>query len=599
MKLKKAILSLVSVSVLVSNFSFAFAQEYQKGDVDRDGQITANDAAMILLYSINPEYMPFDDEQKELAKVTIGDGPITVDDVLSVLNKSSNADEKLPIEIPETNYEILKIEANPDGYSLTVTLNEPTKEALKTENFLVTCKEAGNEMTVIDAKTKDNKVYVLSTSHYRDNIYNLSVEVSKGVYIDKYFEIRFECPQLTSFSIVRQTEKSADVMFISDESGIFYYLVVPQENVNTFDLEDEITEQYVVDNGTQLFIQNKENSIKIDGLEKDTAYTLYYVAEGLDEKRSVLQSQTISAKPESTNDSFEIIEADGYEYKYFVIKLNKPTDKKLELSNFNITCPANAGLHIGSVESNDNQTYIVRQQQGYKFKDNNTFTVTITFEDGSTVKKAFRVDNTAPYTEGTSTLNRSSEDTAEFIFKLNEGGKVYYKIYDEDDPRLPSGTASMNPNDIFETGEVKDAYYGYNIVKASGVEPYQWFCMAFEDETGNRSVYATRKQIPEKITGEKTSPITGFEVLPYKTSLNKDSSKLIFKLNTSSDKIGSSETIALSGGNIKYKLYLNFNKSENEFSLSLESMEEPLENGNYILSFYLDNKLTFYEFTID
>lgn len=99
MKMKK-ILSLV-LAVLMLMTGFVFANAAEKGDVDADGTVSANDARMALRFSVELETP--DDEQKVLADFD-ENGSITAADARLILRLSvglSTEEPEVPIEKPE------------------------------------------------------------------------------------------------------------------------------------------------------------------------------------------------------------------------------------------------------------------------------------------------------------------------------------------------------------------------------------------------------------------------------------------------------------------------------------------------------------------
>lgn len=196
---------------------------------------------------------------------------------------------------------IKSVECVTNGF-VRVTLNKGTEFALSKSDFSIICTGGGSSMRILNVTTKDNKVYDLTTTYYKDSVYNLQVKID-GKYYDKDFVVRSDCPELTGASVKRVSDTTADFSYDSDAIGTLYYTVVKQgapvlsayESIteqpdtelyakNISSLSNEPTEEYLLTKGKEANMSIGRNKVKLSGLEKNTPYTLYYMGVDTDTK---------------------------------------------------------------------------------------------------------------------------------------------------------------------------------------------------------------------------------------------------------------------------------------------------------------------------
>lgn len=422
---------------------------------------------------------------------------------------------------------IVKVESVTNGL-VRLTLNQASEKAFTIDQIHIICNSGGKDMTILDVSTQDNKVYDIKTSFYDDNTYVLSVLLSDGTLLEKEFVSKYDCAEISSMQMTRTGDGAAELTFVSDAPGTFYYGLSKKEVMRSY-FTEEPTAEALIEQGVKTPMDLHLNTIQIEGLEAQVPYTLYYVAVDTTNRVTPVKSIDIAAEalegPEKNPITIEDAKAyslDGElfdENNYFVFTLSEPTEEALTLEQFQIVCPADGALTLGRLETKDNQTYTVYMKPGYIFKDRNTFKVTITFKDQTVAEKGFYVDVTAPIiTSAKVTATTDTTFTAELV--ADEPGKLYYKILDH----VEQDTSRKDPKEIYETGKVVDLSYGTNILTdLEGLEN-KWFCYATEDQYGNRQSYFGYKQIPQYVAPEEPeqpdeNPVAITEVV-YNSSYN-------------------------------------------------------------------------------
>ena len=375
---------------------------------------------------------------------------------------------------PKTT-KIDKIETVTNGV-IKVYLNNATSKTLDKEAFAISC-PGFNDMTIFSVETptgKDkNKVYTLKTAYYDDKIYTLHITLPSGKTIDKDFESKYDCPLITNQKVRRLSDDVADLSYISDAEGIFYYVLTEDKPSRSFFSSNaNLTVNDILDLGSQSKMKVGSNKVDISNLEKGRSYTIQYVAQDVEGKVTPIKTETISSEVISDSQSSEIqiedikpnkeiIPGDVFASKYwFTFELNKATDKPLNIENFVVTCPKGT-LTLGNVETKDNKTYNVYMKSGHIPFDKTSFTGIITLEDGTTVEKDFYVDLSAPNTLRSS-ISRTTEDAVQLELRFDEGGTIYYSILDH----VSEDTSVKDPSDIYENGTKEDISYGTKIGRA-------------------------------------------------------------------------------------------------------------------------------------
>lgn len=586
MKINKKIFTLSLLLCLLSfNCLNIYANKY--GDINNDGYITAYDAACVMGKVLgNIEFTP---EQEKAAKV-MGNPDITIQDAVEILRKSLDNSYIFPAEITteattETtteatteatteppfegeDYRIESVKSNRNSKVMLV-LNKPTKEPLGKDAFSIICTGGGSNMTIIGVSTNDNIHYEISTAQYKDNTYNIRVTFPDETYLEKDFEVKIDCPYISSVETIRKSDTSATISYTSDEPGSFYYFAEKNSGVK---LSSEITAEEIIQHNNKSDMSIGFNEVNIDGLEKGNSYTLHYVAKNPEDKTTIPDSINISSevKIEEEND-FKIVNVKSYD-RYFDIQLNKPTKTALNGSQFKITCPSNGVLHTENASTTDNINYRLYMNQYYFYKDNNTMTLEITLEDGSIITSKFYADYSAPVVQNKE-ISRTGENTAELIVKVNEAGKLYYIIKDE----VGDSIASKDPNEVFNSPDKKivDINWGANSIPIENVTTGKYVCLVTEDKYGNRLNYYESIQIPEydpSLVPEKKLAIE--KVTVFKDSYFGQVIKVQFNDDMSNKSISTGSGIQLSGPNITGRLsYSDYygNLAKNEFGFTAKT----------------------------
>ncbi len=582
---KKIFILLLSFFLLPFNYLNIFANQY--GDINNDGCITAYDASCVIQNVLkNFEFTP---EQENAAKVT-GNFNITFQDAAEILKKALDNSYVFPVEtltevttetstetsteatteppFEDKGYKIESVKSSRDS-KVILLLNKPTVKPLEAKDFSIICADGGSSMTILGVSTKDNMLYEISTAQYKDNKYNLRVNFADGTYSEKDFEVKIDCPYISSVETIRKSDISATLSYVSDEPGSFYYFL---EKNSAVKLSSEITAEEIIQCNNKSDMLVGPNEININGLEKGCSYTLHYVAKNPEGKTTIPDSINISSeiKIEEEND-FKIVNVKSYD-RYFDIQLNKPTKTVLTGSNFKITCPANGVLHTEEASKTDNINYRLYMNQYYIYKDNNTMTLEITLEDDSIITGKFYADYSAPVVQNKE-ISRTGENTAELIIKVNEAGKLYYIIKDE----VGDSIVAKDPNEIFNSPDKKivDINWGANNIPIENVTTGKYICFVTEDKNGNRLDYYESIQIPEydpSLIPEKKLAIE--KVTVFKDSYFGQVIKVQFNDSMSDKYISTGSDIQLSGPNITGRLsYSKYggNLLKNEYAFIAET----------------------------
>lgn len=430
---------------------------------------------------------------------------------------SSSSDNDRPSR-PE-KLEIERVESVKNGL-VRVTLNRATDTALRQDQFSIICTGGGSDMTIVSVKTTDNRVYDLTTAYYDDNTYQLGITLDDQTLLTYDFVSKYDCPELTSIEAVRTTAEEATFSYVSDTSGTFYWLLVEKPNTRFRRAANgDPTAEEIMASGNQQEMKLHSNTVTLTGLKPDTAYSMYYVAKGIDEKvtpvRLVEIAGTPADKPEASD--IQIKSAAAYaipdagpadELVYFKVVLDKPTAQTLTVDQFKFTCPAQGTMKLKRVETDDNQTYKVYMQNGYMPQSNNHFTCTITFADGKEATHRFFVDLEAPILTGVQ-ITRTDKNMAQVTFKSSEAGEVYWKVMKGSD----FGADNQSPKDpeLVLDGEHRGIeegtqYFDFEIPADMVDEKDIYFCFATEDAAGNVSTTLDYGKIPDKAVDPEPEP---------------------------------------------------------------------------------------------
>lgn len=434
-------------------------------------------------------------------------------------SSSSNNNRPSKPNRPSTpdKLEIERVESVKNGL-VRVTLNRATDTALRQDQFSIICTGGGSDMTIVNVKTTDNRVYDLSTAYYNDNTYQLGILLDDQTLLTYDFVSKYDCPELTSTEAVRTAADEATFSYVSDTSGTFYWIL--QEKPSTRfrrAANGEPTAEEVMASGNQQEMKLHSNTVTLTGLKPDTAYSMYYVAKGIDEKVTPVKLVEIAGTPAEKPEAGEIqivsvtphlIENADFldEHIYFDVQLDKPTKTKLDIKQFRLSCPSDSNMHLGRLESDDNQLYKVYLQAGYMVKDNNNFTFTITFEDGTTASNKFFADLTPPNLSSFN-IKRLKSGKANVQFRASEPGKIYWKVLEGKD--FGAGDTGVKDPALVLDGTEQEIYEGQQALEIAFPDLSDktglYFCFVSEDTTGNQSGFWYEK-IPDKAVEPEPEP---------------------------------------------------------------------------------------------
>lgn len=444
---------------------------------------------------------------------------IKIDSTSSQISNSSGSSNSNNSSSNQTQKpKIVSVESVKNGL-VRFTLDKKFDGTLTKDMISILCTTGGSDMTVLNVKTSDNIVFDVTTAYYKDNTYSLGITFPDRTLIEKEFEVRSLAPTISSMKVNRESANAANILYISDTPGKFYYILKENNNARVR-RNAEITEEYVVKNGTTISMKAGGNTINISNLKKDKAYTMYYVAEDLGGNRTVLKQTSITAKFETDVPAINILNAEGFfknngffgENYWFEFEISQTTPLKLE--DISIICPADGKLTLGRLETTNNKIYKVYMKRGYVPSSDNTYTLNIKFADGSVAKKDFFVDFNAPSITKTA-IKRLSENSAEVTFNSNEAGSLYYKVLPKTE--VPQDTSPKDPNKIIKDGTKVKLYEGGNTITLDNIATKDvMFCFVSEDAKGNIMAYYDYEKIPNNVQApEKPNPENGikFEIL--------------------------------------------------------------------------------------
>lgn len=397
---------------------------------------------------------------------------------------------------------IVSVESVKNGL-VRFKLDKPFDGILTKDMISIICTSGGSDMTVLNVNTSDNITFDVTTAYYKDNSYSLGITFKDGTIIEKAFEVRALAPVISSVKVERNSNEKANVLYVSDTPGKFYYILKENANTRTFS-SSEITEDEVVKNGNALNMSRGGNSIEITNLQKYIGYTMYYVAEDFGGNRTTLKQVDIPTKADIPESNVQILNAEGFyenkgffeENHWFKFKLSEPVE--LELKDFSISCPTDGKLTLGRLETEDNINYTIYMKKGYVPSSDNTYTVDINLPDGNTITKSFFVDFVEPIISGLKAV-RIAEDKAEITFNSDEAGILYWKVLPLED--VPQDTSPKDPSVIMNGGTKSPLYAAGNKVTLEEIGAKdQVFCYVSQDEKRNFMEYYGYIKIPNDIT---------------------------------------------------------------------------------------------------
>lgn len=424
-------------------------------------------------------------------------------------------EEELPDDKPSVpdsqRYRITSIQSKPA--EVLFSLNLPTEQPLTKENIKILCNGSGKDMTIVNVYTKDNQNYTVTTAYYADNEYFLSIQLADGSMINKTFTTSLLAPQLEKPFVEWSGENSVEITYVSDAAGSLYYLVQPvaAQTRNLWEEQEEPTVDQLKAKGTQLEMKVQSNRFTIDELDAGTAYTLYYLAVDNFDRTSQIYTASIPAKTEQPekseitivdmviNSNINIDEVSVHHS--FDITLSEAPQEELTLDQFSVTCPQESDIKLGKLTKRSDTEYRVEIAPNRILKDNNNYTLTITFADGSTASKKAFLDYSAPEINSVK-LNRTSETTAEVSFFSDTDGILYWKVLNQKE--IPQDTSPKEPEVIINGGNRVDIIgQTTNVLELENLtDETQYFCFVSEDEYGNRMNFYDYEKIPTYVAPE-------------------------------------------------------------------------------------------------
>ena len=534
-------------------------------------------------------------------------------------------EEELPQEKPEDKpsvpdsqrYRITSIQSKPA--EVLFSLNLPTEQPLTKENIKILCNGSGKDMTIVNVYTKDNQNYTVTTAYYADNEYFLSIQLADGSMINKTFTVSLLAPQLEKPFVEWSGENSVEITYVSDAAGSLYYLVQPvaAQTRNLWEEQEEPTADQLKAKGTQLEMKVQSNRFTIDNLDARTAYTLYYLAVDNFDRTSQIYTASIPAKTEQPekseitivdmviNSNINIDEVSVHHS--FDITLSEAPQEELTLDQFFVTCPL-GDIELGKLTKRSDTEYRVEVAPYTILKDNNTYTLTITFADGSTASKKAFLDYSAPEINSVK-LNRTSETTAEVSFFSDTDGILYWKVLNQKE--IPQDTSPKLPEKIIEGGNRVDIIgQTTNVLELENLtDETQYFCFVSEDEYGNRMNFYDYEKIPTYVAPEPpVQPEDTFNI----ASLRVEKDTLfplgeVHYLYLSFDEEGIAGQIELSDITIR-GMGVSLNGDKGFFTKSVDSdnpqrmyfyTRKLLAAGDYTITINLNGKTASKDFTIE
>lgn len=438
-------------------------------------------------------------------------------------------EEELPDDKPSVpdsqRYRITSIQSKPA--EVLFSLNLPTEQPLTKDDIAILCNGSGKDMTIVNVYTKDNQNYTVTTAYYADNEYFLSIQLADGSMINKTFTVSLLAPQLEKPFVEWSGENSVEITYVSDAAGSLYYLVQPvaAQTRNLWEEQEEPTVDQLKAKGTQLEMKVQSNRFTIDELDAGTAYTLYYLAVDNFDRTSQIYTASIPAKTEQPEKS-EItivdmvinsnINTDEVSVHHsFDITLSEAPQEELTLDQFSVTCPQESDIKLGKLTKRSDTEYRVEIAPNRILKDNNNYTLTITFADGSTASKKAFLDYSAPEINSVK-LNRTSETTAEVSFFSDTDGILYWKVLDKSE--IPQDTSPKEPEVIINGGNRVDIIgQTTNVLELENLtDETQYFCFVSEDEYGNRMNFYDYEKIPTYVAPEPpVQPEDTFQIVSF------------------------------------------------------------------------------------
>lgn len=404
---------------------------------------------------------------------------------------------------------------------MIVTLEKATTQPLAVEDMRIIC-HGGKEMTLLSAKTEDNRVYEVSTSVFaKDDTYTFSMEIAPGKIISKYFSYKVDCPTVSDATVLRSEATRAEFdLFDVDEGGYVYVYLPGHTQVSR--AAEEIPSVDTVKKGYRKEMKTGFNKVLISGLEEGISYSLYYVMEAHDGRTSdVLGPITVSGNVQedpNISSEYQIVSVGEKPKNTITVELNKAPAEELTLDNFSFICPTGSPITTDKAQlfvSEDRKVYTIVIPENYGHKDNQ-YIAKVTFSDGTVAKKSFVVEYNPPrITE--QKVERISETSFRYSFVSDESGTLYYGTYNFNgsynwENNTPTGNQLVG-------GEIASSqiqmHSGYNQVEISynGTDK-DYFALPV-DVYGNYAGYTEHDKIPAYVPQVPEEPKLAIESIFY------------------------------------------------------------------------------------
>lgn len=433
-----------------------------------------------------------------------------------------NGNNQVEVEVGEeilTN-SIVSVEVR--GMSrMIVTLEKATTQPLAVEDMRIIC-HGGKEMTLLSAKTEDNRVYEVSTSVFaKDDTYTFSMEIAPGKIISKYFSYKVDCPTVSDATVLRSEATRAEFDLFDVDEGGYVYVYLPGHTQVSRGAE-EIPSVDTVKKGYRKEMKTGFNKVLISGLEEGISYSLYYVMEAHDGRTSdVLGPITVSGNVQedpNISSEYQIVSVGEKPKNTITVELNKAPAEELTLDNFSFICPTGSPITTDKAQlfvSEDRKVYTIVIPENYGHKDNQ-YIAKVTFSDGTVAKKSFVVEYNPPrITE--QKVERISETSFRYSFVSDESGTLYYGTYNFNgsynwENNTPTG-------DQLVGGEIASSriqmHSGYNQVEISynGTDK-DYFALPV-DVYGNYAGYTEHDKIPAYVPQVPEEPKLAIESIFY------------------------------------------------------------------------------------
>ncbi len=387
---------------------------------------------------------------------------------------------------------------------ITVILNQAVE--LTTRDFSVHCPGL-SEMTIMEVSTEDNKTYKLKTPAYKDNTYVLEIYFDKET-LEGNFVVKSDCPIISYPYVNRISDEEAIFKFSSDDVGSISYMIKPTEISRQYlRANDNIPTESELTKTSN--IKAEPNEIKINGLNANTSYELYYMTiSSKGSKSPVYGPVTIPSKVEEKSTSNITVTDVKFEMVHglqlidttqdIIITLSEATSKPLTLNDFKILCPAGSNLKFNRIENSGNKVYRLKMMG--VFYDNN-YEITVNFPDGTFTKTSARCKLKAPQITST-IITRTSENDIKVVFQSDMDGYIYYGFSNEKFANPPY-------NEVIANSPKQEIHAGQNTLRLNNIpnDCVKYFYWISENVAGSRIAFVdgagNLNKVPMEITPEK------------------------------------------------------------------------------------------------